>query len=144
MGEQRAELLMSWNRAKRHPAHPYDFVNPSSDIKRFNGTTIYFPEIKNVEYFSHTRGRGKREFKLTPNGKNLIQLQLPAGSFSSDRSVQDPLQLLCDLTHYVKVAGLLSITFKAHNEKHLTYGLSDQQVSPLSGGKTNEGAQVKK
>ena len=33
-------------------------------------------------FLSH-RGRGKREFKLTPNAKNLIQRQLPAGFFSS-------------------------------------------------------------
>lgn len=36
---------------------------------------------------------------------------------------------------------LPSSQFKAHNETHLTYGLSNQQVSPLSGGKTNQKVQ---
>lgn len=52
--------------------------------------------------------------------------------------------MLCDLTHRVKVAGLLSPTFKAQNEKHVTHGFSDPQVGPLSGDSTNQRVQVKK
>ncbi|KAF5923540.1 hypothetical protein HPG69_006711 [Diceros bicornis minor] len=63
-----------------------------------------------------------------PRDMRRFQLQLPAGFFSSDLSVPELLQLLCDLILYLKVAELPSSSFKAHNENHLTYGLSDQQV----------------
>lgn len=59
-----------------------------------------------VNALSLHRGRGKRELKLTPNGKNLVSMRLVVWEvFLSvwDSEGEKPiLAALCDLTHHGK------------------------------------------